>query len=47
VISNCPVTGNTAVGVTGLGGIIYSRQNNTVIGNGTNVDATITPLSGI
>jgi len=46
VISNCTVTGNTTVGVAGLGGFVYSRQNSTVINNGTNVSASITPLSG-
>ena len=47
VMSNCTVTGNSTVGVTGSGGIIYSRKNNTVIGNLLDVDATITPLTGI
>jgi parallel beta helix pectate lyase-like protein len=43
LISNCIFTGNTTVGVTALGGFVYSRGNNTVFNNGTNVTATITP----
>jgi hypothetical protein len=46
-ISNCTVTDNTNFGVAANGGFIESRGNNTVRGNGTDVSATITPISGI
>jgi hypothetical protein len=44
VISNCTVTGNTTVGVTGNGGFIYSRKNNTVYNNASDVDAAVSTL---
>jgi hypothetical protein len=46
MISNCVITGNT-IGVEALGGFVYSRQNNTVFNNGTNVDASITALGPV
>jgi hypothetical protein len=46
-VSRCVVTGNE----TGLaqwgGGVIETRGNNTVGGNGTNVSGTLTPLGGM
>jgi hypothetical protein len=42
-ISNCTFTGNER-GILSIGATVETRQNNTVRGNGTNVDATLTPF---
>lgn len=47
MLSNSTFTGNTDTGVAALGGFVYSRQNNTVFNNTTDVAATITPLPPI
>jgi hypothetical protein len=44
-VSNSTVTDNFEVGLYNDGGTLYSRQNNTVAGNGTPTSGTITPLS--
>jgi hypothetical protein len=41
------VTGNEAGLVQWGGGVIETRGNNTVAGNGTNVSGILTPLGGI
>jgi hypothetical protein len=48
VLSNSIVTGNPNYGLwqLGVGTLLYSRGNNTVAGNGTDVVGTITPLTG-
>ena len=45
-VSNSTVT-NNGTGLRNIGGTLKSRGNNTVDGNGTNVDGSITTLSGM
>jgi hypothetical protein len=44
-ISNCTLTNNTVGIDNDLGGTVLTRGNNTVIGNGTNLEGPLTPLA--
>jgi hypothetical protein len=46
-VSHSTFTNNTAVGILNHSGTIETRRNNTVRGNGTNVDGTLTPIGGV
>jgi hypothetical protein len=46
-ISNSVVTQNTTGITNGLHGTVFTRRNNTVSGNGTDVVGTLTPLGGV
>jgi hypothetical protein len=41
------VTQNTTGITNGLHGTVFTRRNNTVSGNGTDVVGTLTPLGGV
>jgi parallel beta-helix repeat protein len=45
-VSNCTVTNNSEFGFLNVFGTMETRQNNTVRGNGQDIAATLTPISG-
>jgi hypothetical protein len=44
-LSNCTITGNLTGILKAASGTIYTRQNNTIHGNTTNISGALTPFS--